>query len=120
MTEKPLSAELILASFGSTKPYKSKAFDLSIKHVSGAPRPAVEKPLRYGKLPEIHHIFRPDPKSPPVIITLVFAIAALAAFPALGYAVIAHAPASYCGQIWLIDPCSGSRLAPTSTISRKQ
>jgi len=47
------------------------------------PVAGVEKPLRYGKQPEIHHIFRADPKSPPKIITLVFTGAVIAALPLL-------------------------------------
>lgn len=42
-----------------------------------------EKPMRYGKLDEIHHIFRTDPKSPPKLITLVFVLAAVAPLPLL-------------------------------------
>lgn len=39
--------------------------------------------MRYAAEPEIHHIFRSDPRSPPKIITLVFASAVAAALPAL-------------------------------------
>ena len=81
-----------MASFGSSKPYKSKAFDLSIKIDPSAPQPTIERPLRYGKLPEIHHTFRADPKSPPVVITMIFAAVALAALPALGVAVSWRGP----------------------------
>lgn len=79
----PLDASLVIASFGSSKPYNMKAFDLIIELDSGSSLPASEKPLRYGKLPEIHHIFKSDPKSPPKIITLVFAAAVIAALPIL-------------------------------------
>ena len=73
----------MIASFGSSKPYNAKAFDIAIQLDPGSPLPASEKPLRYGKLPEIHHIFKSDPKSPPKIITLVFAAAVIAALPIL-------------------------------------
>ena len=79
----PLDASLVIASFGSSKPYNGKAFDLSIELDSGSPLHTSKKPLRYGKLPEIHHIFKADPKSPPIIITLVFAAAVIAALPIL-------------------------------------
>ncbi len=79
----PLDASLIIASFGSSKPYNSKLFDVAIKLDTGSPLAASEKPLRYGKLPEIHHIFKSDPKSPPMLITLVFAAAVIAALPVL-------------------------------------
>lgn len=79
----PLDASLVIASFGSSKPYNRKAFDLSIELDSSSPLHTSKKPLRYGKLPEIHHIFKADPKSPPIIITLVFAAAVIAALPIL-------------------------------------
>lgn len=44
---------------------------------------AYEKPLRYGKRPEIHHIFRDDPKNPPKIISIFFVLAVLATVPVL-------------------------------------
>jgi len=40
-------------------------------------------PLRFAAEPEIHHIFRNDPKSPPKLITLVFAAAVVGALPVL-------------------------------------
>ena len=79
----PLDASLIIASFGSSKPYIGKVFDLTINLDAGSPLPSAKKPLRYGKLPEIHHIFKSDPKSPPKVITLVFAAAVIAALPVL-------------------------------------
>lgn len=42
-----------------------------------------EAPQRYASEPEIHHIFRDDPRSPSKIITIVFAAAVLAALPVL-------------------------------------
>lgn len=72
-----------MASFGSSKPYYFRAFDLSIKRDPGAPIAMSEKPLRYGKLPEIHHTFKADPKSPPKIVSLVFTLVVLAALPGL-------------------------------------
>jgi oligosaccharyltransferase complex subunit delta (ribophorin II) len=47
------------------------------------PKPKYEKPLRYGKLPEIHHIFKPDPKSGPIVISVFFVGAVLATVPIL-------------------------------------
>jgi oligosaccharyltransferase complex subunit delta (ribophorin II) len=82
----------VIASFGSSDPYSSKAFDLTIKHDPSVPEPKVDKPLRYGKLPEINHVFKPDAKSPPKIITLFFTAIVLAAFPVLLGAVSKHTP----------------------------
>lgn len=42
---------------------------------------------RYGKLPEIHHIFKEDSKNPPIAITLAFLAITLAALPILAGAV---------------------------------
>ncbi|CAL8576766.1 hypothetical protein XPA_002631 [Xanthoria parietina] len=78
-----LSASLVIASFGSSKPYRSHAFDLKIELDPSAPPSSVDKPLRYGKLPEIHHIFKSDPQSPPKIITIIFAGAVVVALPTL-------------------------------------
>ena len=83
----PLSASLVIASFGSSKPYNSPAFDLTIEQDPSSPLPAQDKPLRYGKLAEIHHIFKTEEKSPPMIISLIFAAAVVAAFPVLLVAV---------------------------------
>lgn len=78
----PLAASLIIASFGSSEPYQMRAFDLEIEQ-DPTIAAVQEKPLRYGKLPEIHHIFKPDPRSPPKVITLVFTAAVLVALPVL-------------------------------------
>ncbi|EXJ65374.1 hypothetical protein A1O7_01715 [Cladophialophora yegresii CBS 114405] len=80
-----LTTSIIVASFGASTPgYNQPAFTL---HPSASdpstPFPAIETPLRYGKLPEIHHIFRSDPKSPPLIISLVFLGGVLATLPLL-------------------------------------
>jgi len=48
-----------------------------------SPAPKVEKPLRYGQLEEIHHIFRADPKSGSKVISLFFVLAVLATVPVL-------------------------------------
>lgn len=47
------------------------------------PIPSSEKPLRYGKLSEIHHIFKSDPSSPSIVFSLFFTGAVLATLPAL-------------------------------------
>ena len=71
----------MIASFGSSKPYYRHAFDLSIgTNPNSLPS---EAPLRYGKLPEIRYTFKPDPSSPPKIVTFVFAATVVAALPLL-------------------------------------
>jgi oligosaccharyltransferase complex subunit delta (ribophorin II) len=82
-SSQPLRATLLLASFGSSQPFSNHIFNLDVKVDANAPQPKYEKPLRYGKLPEIHHIFKPDPKSGPIIISVFFVGAVLATVPIL-------------------------------------
>ncbi|OAQ62619.2 ribophorin II [Pochonia chlamydosporia 170] len=82
-TQSPLEASLILGSTGSTKGSVTPVFDIVVKLDPGHPTPSPAAPLRYGKLAEIHHIFRSDPKNPPKIVSLVFSLAVLATVPAL-------------------------------------
>ncbi|KAK1834861.1 Dolichyl-diphosphooligosaccharide--protein glycosyltransferase subunit 2 [Podospora conica] len=80
---KPLEASIVIGSFGSAQAYNSRVFEVQIKTDPTAPAPSYEKPVRYGPKPEIHHIFRADPQSPPKIISLFFAAAVIATVPAL-------------------------------------
>jgi dolichyl-diphosphooligosaccharide---protein glycosyltransferase subunit 2 (ribophorin II) len=83
LESKSLRTSIVIGSFGSSKPVKSNLFTLSIPADTGK---GVESPtaaLRYGKQPEIHHIFRSDPRSPPKILTLVFLLPVLACLPVL-------------------------------------
>ncbi|KAJ4293116.1 hypothetical protein N0V90_008398 [Kalmusia sp. IMI 367209] len=82
-SSKPIPASIVIGSFGSSTPYKAKVFDLNVARDQNVPLAIPEKPLRYAAENEIHHIFRDDPRSPPKIITLVFAAAVVAALPVL-------------------------------------
>jgi oligosaccharyltransferase complex subunit delta (ribophorin II) len=82
-SKSPLSASLVIASFGTTDGYNSEIFPLKIQLDSNAPVPAAEKPLRYGKQPEIQHVFRGDPKSPNFLLVAIFSAATLATLPVL-------------------------------------
>ncbi|EAW10333.1 putative oligosaccharyltransferase subunit ribophorin II [Aspergillus clavatus NRRL 1] len=79
----PLDARFLIGSFGSAQAYNKAAFQLRVARNSDQPLPTVEIP-RYGRLPEIHHIFKADAQSPPVVVTLAFVGMVLAAFPILG------------------------------------
>ncbi|KAF4974324.1 hypothetical protein FZEAL_8753 [Fusarium zealandicum] len=83
LTDVPIKASLVLGSFGSSKPLISPIFDIEIQLDPNAPTPQYEAPVRYGSRAQINHIFRPDPKSPPVVISLAFVLAVLATIPAL-------------------------------------
>ena len=76
-------ASIVIGSFGASAPYKSKVFDLRVARDDNAPVAVVEAPLRYAAEAEIHHMFKSDPKSPPKIITIVFAAAVAGALPIL-------------------------------------
>ncbi|KAI1774743.1 Oligosaccharyltransferase subunit Ribophorin II-domain-containing protein [Hypoxylon cercidicola] len=78
-----LEASIVLASFGSSEGFRKPFFDVELTRDPNATPVVYERPLRYGKQPEIHHIFRADPKSPPKVVSLVFVLAVLATLPAL-------------------------------------
>ena len=95
-SSQPLRATLLLASFGSSQAFSNHVFNLDVKPDPNAPLPKYEKPLRYGKLEEIHHIFRADPKSGPKVISLFFVLAVLATVPVLLGAVGANVLTDVC------------------------
>ncbi|KAJ5550846.1 hypothetical protein N7461_005544 [Penicillium sp. DV-2018c] len=78
----PVDARVVIGGFGSSDAYDSSAFQLSIDRNPNEPVPTVET-QRYGKKPEIHHIFKESPSSPPIIITLAFVAMVGAAIPVL-------------------------------------
>ncbi|TVY48326.1 Uncharacterized protein LCER1_G008125 [Lachnellula cervina] len=82
-SKSPLRATLLIASFGTSKPFGSHVFNLDVNLDANTPPPSYEKPLRYGKLHEINHIFKADPRSGPLVISLFFVGAVLAAVPVL-------------------------------------
>ena len=95
-SSQPLRATLLLASFGSSQAFSNHVFNLDVKPDPNAPLPKYEKPLRYGKLEDIHHIFRADPKSGPKIVSLFFVLAVLATVPVLLGAVSSNDPTEIC------------------------
>lgn len=82
-SEEPLEVSLLVGSLGSTKASITPLFDLVLRLDPNAPSSNYENPLRFGQQSEIHHIFRDDPKSPPKIVSIVFALAILATIPGL-------------------------------------
>ncbi|KAJ5280822.1 hypothetical protein N7478_006194 [Penicillium angulare] len=78
----PIDARVVIGSFGSSDAYDSSIFPLSIERDPDHPIPTFEA-ARYGKLPEIHHVFKDAATSPPVIITLAFVALVGAALPVL-------------------------------------
>ncbi|KAF7514104.1 hypothetical protein GJ744_004429 [Endocarpon pusillum] len=82
-SSKPVEAHLVLGSFGSSQGYNDRIFSLNIATDRNGPIPTSGKPLRYGKLPEIHHIFKPNPSSPNIVFSLLFTGAVLSTLPAI-------------------------------------
>ncbi|KAG6024582.1 hypothetical protein E4U41_001736 [Claviceps citrina] len=82
-SQSALEASLVLGSTGAAKGSVTPVFDIDVRMDANhaVARPAA--PMRYGKLAEIHHMFRPDPKNPPKVVSLVFALAVLATVPGL-------------------------------------
>ena len=68
-TTTPLKVSLLVGSFVHD-PLKVDLFDLILPE--SAPAPTHPDELHFHLLPEIQHTFRPDPKSPPKVISLVF------------------------------------------------
>ncbi|KAI6255772.1 hypothetical protein MCOR29_006792 [Pyricularia oryzae] len=81
--KEPIAANIFLASFGESSGVNLPKFTINFVQDPNSPPPEVEAPVRYQKQPEIHHIFRPDPKSPPKVVSLFFAAAVAATVPAL-------------------------------------
>ncbi|KAJ5960216.1 uncharacterized protein N7479_007366 [Penicillium vulpinum] len=78
----PVDAHVVIGGFGSSDAYDKSAFKLSIDRNPEEAVPTVETE-RYGKKPEIHHIFKESASSPPIVITLAFVAMVGAAIPAL-------------------------------------
>ncbi|KAI1001707.1 hypothetical protein K3495_g6494 [Podosphaera aphanis] len=81
-TSKPLRATLLLASFGESLAFSNHVFNLNVK-VDAKTQRKYERPVRYGKLKEIYHTFKPDPESGSLIISIFFVFAVVATVPVL-------------------------------------
>jgi oligosaccharyltransferase complex subunit delta (ribophorin II) len=74
-SDTPLSVSLILGSF-EHDPAKFDLFDLSLPRSKPPPQHPDEP--SFHPRPEIHHTFRPDPKSPPRAVSAAFTALVLA------------------------------------------
>lgn len=83
ISSKPVHATVVIASFGSAQGLTAPVFNLEFTLDPNNPTPASPSPVRYGKKPEIHHIFRIADKSPNKAFSVIFMAAALAAVPAM-------------------------------------
>lgn len=84
-SSKPIHATIVIGSFGSAQGIIADAFDIEIKQDANTPSPALSAPLRYGKQPQIHHIFREQAKYPPTIIPLFFVGLILVTLPVAAF-----------------------------------
>ncbi|KAK4220210.1 Dolichyl-diphosphooligosaccharide--protein glycosyltransferase subunit 2 [Rhypophila decipiens] len=83
VSTKPLHASIVIGSFGASQGVNAHVFNLQTTTDASLPAPSYEKPIRYGKKPEIHHTFKADPRSPPMAISIFFGVAVLVTIPAL-------------------------------------
>ncbi|CAN8101314.1 unnamed protein product [Discula destructiva] len=84
-SSKPLHATVVIGSFGSAQALSADAFDIELKYESNTQPPTVPKPLRYGKKPQIHHIFREPAKYPSTVFPLIFVGLVLVTLPAVAF-----------------------------------
>ncbi|OBT85939.1 hypothetical protein VE02_04782 [Pseudogymnoascus sp. 03VT05] len=99
-----LSASLVLGSFGPAPASETRLFNIALSADESA---QVEKPVRYGKLGEIHHIFAADQSSPPRVISVFFTLAVLATLPVvLGAWALAGGNAGHVGAALSAAPVS--------------
>ncbi|KAF3922532.1 hypothetical protein ABW21_db0202850 [Orbilia brochopaga] len=83
LTAPSLTLSIAIASFGQSSPLAVEIATIAPVLDQAAKKSLPAPALKYGKLPEIHHIFRGEPRSPPKIISLVFLGGVLACLPAL-------------------------------------
>ncbi|KXT16324.1 hypothetical protein AC579_3780 [Pseudocercospora musae] len=82
-TSKPIQASVVLGSFGSSTPYTGPAFQIKVQQDPTSAQAVPAPSERYNAKPEIHHIFKDDPRSPPTVVSLFFTFAILATVPVL-------------------------------------
>lgn len=83
VSPKPVHATVVIGSFGSAQGVVADVFDVDIKQDSNAPAPIIPSTLRYGKKPQIHHIFREETKYPYKIFSIFFVLVIAATLPTL-------------------------------------
>ncbi|KAF3762259.1 hypothetical protein M406DRAFT_357376 [Cryphonectria parasitica EP155] len=81
VSSEPLHASVVIGSFGSSQGVISDAFNIEIKPDSTTPPAAASPPLRYGKQPQIHHIFREPTKYGYKIISIAVSLVIAATLP---------------------------------------
>ncbi|PSR94178.1 hypothetical protein BD289DRAFT_494833 [Coniella lustricola] len=78
---KPIHAAIVLASFGSSEGLISDAFDIKIITDANSPPPAPSASIRYGKQPQIHHIFQEPVKYGYKVISLAVSLVIAGTLP---------------------------------------
>ncbi|KAJ8605279.1 hypothetical protein MRB53_041473 [Persea americana] len=82
-SSKPLQASITLGTFGDSVPLRAHTFDIDVHLDPVNPQAIPSPPERYASKPEIHHIFRADPRSPPKLVSVVFTLAIIVTLPVL-------------------------------------
>ncbi|KUI70545.1 Dolichyl-diphosphooligosaccharide--protein glycosyltransferase subunit 2 [Cytospora mali] len=83
LSSKPVHATVVIGSFGSAQGLIADAFDIEITQDPNKPAPAAPSPVRYGKKPQIHHIFREPTQYPYKVFSIIFVIIIAATLPIL-------------------------------------
>ncbi|KAL2755814.1 hypothetical protein ACRALDRAFT_2042089 [Sodiomyces alcalophilus JCM 7366] len=102
IADTPLSASIVIGSFGSATPVDAPAFNIEVERdVGDFTAKTYQPPLRYGKRPVQGYKFNDPLKSPQAAVSLFFTLAVLATAPALIYgwhifgANLDHAPKAF-------------------------
>lgn len=82
---KPIHATIVIGSFGSAQGLIADAFDIEIKLEANTQPPSVSAPVRYGKQPQIHHIFNKPAVYPSKVFPVFFVGAVLVTLPVVFY-----------------------------------
>lgn len=83
VSPKPVHATVVIGSFGSAQGLIADAFDIDITQDPNKAAPAAPSTVRYGKKPQIHHIFREPTQYPYKVFSIFFMVVIGATLPVL-------------------------------------
>lgn len=83
VSPKPVHATVVIGSFGSAQGIVADAFDIEINQDPNKPAPVAPAPVRYGKKPQIKHIFREPTQYPYKAFSIFFMLVIAATLPIL-------------------------------------
>ncbi|KAG9292259.1 hypothetical protein G9A89_009071, partial [Geosiphon pyriformis] len=74
MASADYTLDLIIGTFSSNHPIK---YTIGTAHIKVLKKPSLPPPIKYGPLPEIHHIFKESERLAPIWLTYSFVIIVL-------------------------------------------